>query len=266
MLVVLMISQYNVFAGWVITEKSKDAFGNTNIQTTFIEGNHIRHETVSSLAIIDLAKKEITIIFSQYRVYWKGSISDLKKSTVEAYDKQMEELVAGLPKSVTNELDSIYLSIREQMLDTTLQFNDTSIDVEETNVFDTILGYQCKKYNIIVDSIISESIWHTGDVKPYSEINIKNMIAFMKQMKSISGGDVSHSTKYIDLLKDGLLLKSMEYVDDTVFQTVEVTNIREVSIPPDFFSPPQGYRETSFSDILNLMPVITDEMNDINVY
>ncbi len=258
----LLLSYFISYAGWVINEKSTDAFGNNSVQTTFIEGNLIRHETVSSIAIIDLEKKEVTIIFSQYRVFWKGTTAELKRSTVEAYDKQIEEMMIGLPTSVVKELDSIYLGIRAQMLDTTLRFKDADIDVIETDISDLILDYNCNKYDIIVDSTLTESIWHTTEIKPYNEVNIQNMLAFLKQMNSISGGNVSQTSKYLELMNNGLLLKSVEYRSDTVFQTVEVTNVREIHIPAEFFKPPPGYRQATFSDILNLMPIVSEELEN----
>lgn len=257
----LLVYSLEAICGWVITEVSTDAFGNKNMQTTFIQGNLIRHETISSIAIVDLEKKEITIIFSQYRVFWKGTITELKKSTVEAYDKQMEEMLVGLPREVRMELDSIYKGIRVQMLDTTYRLSDANIAVLNSGQTEDILGYNCTKYNITVDDKLSESVWHTKDVKPYNDLNIKNMISFMKQMNSFSGQNISQTSEYIDLLAEGLLLKSAEYSQDTIVQTVEVTNIREVGIPLDFFRPPPGYSEATFSDILNLMPVVTEEMD-----
>ncbi len=251
----------DAFCGWVITEVSTDAFGNRNMQTTFIQGNMIRHETISSIAIVNLENKEITIIFSQYRVYWTGTINELKRSTVEAYDKQMEEMMAGLPNHVRSELDSLYADIRVQMLDTTFKVSNADIQVINSNQEEEILGYNCTKFNITVDDMLSESVWHTRDVKPYNDLNIKNMISFMKQMNSFSGENISQTSEYIDLLTEGLLLKSVEYANDSIVQKVEVTNVREVGIPVDFFRPPPGYSKASFSDILNLMPVVADEMD-----
>ena len=260
---IILLSNF-AFAGWVITEESTDSYGNKQIQTTFIQDNFIRHETLSSIAIIDLEKKIITIVFSEYRVYWSGTTQELKMNSIAAYDKQMEEMLIGLPPDAKKELDSIYTDIKRQMLDTTYQ-ELKNIKVIETLEKEEILGYNAVKYNIEVDSNVVESVWHTTDIKPYGDIDIDYMISFMKQLNPISGqGSISQTEEYLNLLRSGMLLKSIEYYSSTKQQEVRVSNIREIDIIPEFFKPPENYRESSFSDILYLMPIIEEEKNEDN--
>ncbi len=251
-------------SGWVITEESKDSHGNKIIQTTFIQDNLIRHETPTSIAIVDLENKLITIVFSQYRVYWEGSAQKLKESSVLAYDKQMEEMLLGLPEDSRYELDSIYKGIREQMLDSVERVvTNDSILVKNTLEDEKLLDYNTVKYNILLDNKVVESVWHTTEIKPYSDINIENMIAFMKQLNPNSGtGNISQTDEYLEFLKSGILLKSVEYMSNGNTYEVNVTNIREVKIIADFFSPPANYHKASFSDILNLMPVIQEDKDN----
>ena len=60
---IILLSNF-AFAGWVITEESTDSYGNKQIQTTFIQDNFIRHETLSSIAIILLNRLRVWSIFS----------------------------------------------------------------------------------------------------------------------------------------------------------------------------------------------------------
>lgn len=258
-ILVLLFSIPDVFAGWVITEESTDSFGNKSMQTTFIQNNLIRHETMSSIAIIDLDTKMITIIFSQYRLFWSGSTKELKESSLEAYEKQLEELLVGLPESSREEMDSIYSELKAQILDTTNNVSDRNINIVKTNLEEDILGYKSAKYNILIDSVLTESVWHTNDIKPYSDLNIENMISFLNQLNPGSGvGSVSQTKEYLELLRNGILLKSIEYAPDGSEFEVKVTNIRETNIVSEFFAPPANYVEASFSDILNLIPVTED--------
>ncbi len=259
-LYILLVFPIVAQAGWVITEESKDSFGNKMIQTIFIQDNFIRHETPSNIAIIDLEKREITVVFSQYKVYWTGTVQQLKENSIAAYDKQMEEMLVGLRPSDKKELDSIYIAIKKQLLDTTASSINHDIRVVETGDYEEIIGYNAEKYNIFYDSILVESVWHTTEVKPYDDIDINYMISFMKQLNPVSGqGSIAYTTKYIDLLKNGMLLKSVEYSPNKNKQIVTVTKIREINIVTDFFIPPPNYREASFSDILYLMPLLEEE-------
>lgn len=258
----LVLTSITVFGGWVITEESIDSYGNKAIQTTFIQDNFIRHETVTSIAIIDLEKKLITIVFSQYKLYWSGTIQELKESSMEVYDRQMEQMLVGLPESARAEFDSIYSNLREQALDTNDLKPERNIKVIKTDVEEEIIGYKALKYNILIDSVLVESVWHTDEIKPYNDINIKNMIAFINQLNpGSSKGSISQTEEYLELLKSGILLKSVEQLPDGNSYELNVTNVRETDIVLDFFDPPVNYMKASFSDILNLMPKFNEETN-----
>lgn len=258
-LILLLLIPGGTFAGWVITEESKDPFGNKLIQTIFIQNNLIRYETPSSIAIIDLNNDFITIIFSQYRVFWSGTIAELKASSLETYKRQMEEIIVGLPPSERKKFDSIYLEMEKQMLDTTNLLPSNKFKLVETNNKEEILGYGTIKYNILKDSILIESIWHTTEIQPYNDINIHNMMSFMQQLKPTSGrGILTQIDEYFNLLKSGILLKSVEFLPDGKTYKAIVTNIREVNIVPDFFLPPKNYRKTALTDIIDLMPEISE--------
>ncbi len=252
-----------VMSGWVINEVSTDQYGNKYYQTTFIQDQFIRHETPSSIAIIDLNKLEITIVFSQYKVYWSGTTYELKERSIAAYDKQMEEMLAGVPASARKELDSIYDDIKNKMLDTTTSYTyDKNIKLVKTDDQKEILGYKSSKYNILIGNEITESFWYTDEITPYSGIDINNMVSFMSQLVPSYGSEsISQSREYLDLLKSGLLLKSIEYINDSTTTEVSVSSIKQTDIVTDFFSPPSNYKEASFSDILNLMPVL-EELED----
>lgn len=252
----LLLFSEGVFAGWVITEESTDPFGNRLIQTTFIQNNLIRHETPTSIAIIDLDKKIVTMIFTQYRMYWSGTSYELKQSTIEIYDGQMERMLVGLSEYQRKELDSIYISLKKQMLDSNTFVANPDISVIETNVTEEMLGYKVVKYDIVKDSTVIESVWHTTEVLPYNDIDLDNMISFMKQLNQGSAqGSISQTNEYLNLLRSGMLLKSTEFLPDSAKYETVVTNIREINIALDFFLPPNNYRKAALADILNLMPV-----------
>jgi len=255
LLLVLIFASADVKAGWVITEESSDLHGNRAMQTTFIQDNLIRHETMTSIAIIDLNKNLITIIFSQYRLYWSGTIQELKESTLEAYERKMEEMLVGMPESSRKEFDSIYGELKTQVLDTTLKVPDEAISIVKTDEKEDILGYITTKYNILIDSVLKESVWYIDDIVPYNDINIESMLSFMNQLNAGSGkGSVSQTPEYMNFMKNGMILKSIEYSPDGNNYEVKVTNIRETTIVPEFFKPPVNYVKAQFSDILNLMP------------
>ena len=243
------------YSGWVITEESVDVYGNRSIQTTFIQKNVIRYETSTSIVIIDLNSKMITIVFSRYRAYWNGTSEELKKSTISIYDMQMEKMLAGLPKHEQKELDSIYNDIRQKMLNPIDYESKIDISISKTNDIQEIFGYNAMKYDIFVDSVLIESLWHTTDISPYNDVDINDMLAFMKQLDFNSAqNNITQTDEYLDLLQAGMLLKSIEYLPNNNNFETKVTKLREVDIVSAFFLPPENYREVSLVDALYLLP------------
>lgn len=254
-LIFIFTPMVDMVAGWVITEESNDSFGNRSMQTTFIQGNMIRHETMSSIAIIDLDKKLVTMIFSQHRLYWTGTVQELKESSLDAYKRKMEEMLVGMTIESRDEFDSLFAELEAEIMDTNFIVPERNISIQKTNETENILGFTSNKYNIMVDGKITESVWHTNDVMPYNDINIEKMMSFMSQLSGGAGkSSVNQNPDYLNLMKTGLLLKSVEYSTNNEYQVV-VTNIRETTIVPEIFEPPINYTKARFSDILNLMPV-----------
>jgi len=253
--ILVLLVQEVTYGGWVITEKSNNGLGNTSIQTTFIQNNVIRYETPTSIVIINLNTKLITMVFSEYKVYWSGTSNELKLSTVSIYDMQFEKMLAGLPPREQKELDSVYNNLRQQMLDSADYVNDKNISIIKTDEVQKIYGYASQKYNILVDSVLIESIWHTSEVKPYDDISIGDMISFMQQVNQTPGKvSIAQTKEYLELLKTGMLLKSIEFSANSNKVETTVTNIREIDIVYDFFLPPANYAKVSLYDALYLMP------------
>ncbi len=255
LVMILLLIHLDGFAVWVITEESNDSYGNKSIQTTFIQNNVIRYETSTSIVIIDLSLKTITIVFSQYKVYWVGTSDELNSSTISYYDMQMEKMLAGLPKHQQKELDSIYSNLKQKMLNPSKPKLPNNFLMIETDSIQEINGFNAVRYDVFVDSILTELLWHTTQVNPYADINIDEMLAFMQQLNyssEFSSNVQSHD--YLSLLKSGLLLKSVEFLPNKNKIETKVSKIREVDIVSEFFKPPTNYRKVSLFDALYLLP------------
>ncbi len=262
--ILLTIIQSVAYAGWVITEESVDSFKNKSIQTTFIQNNQIRYETPSSIAIIDLNDNIITIVFSQYRAFWSGTANELKQSSISIYDKQLEKLLADVPVSARQKFDSIYEGIKKQIADSAYSFKK-NISVVKMNDSLQICGYNAVKYSVYEDSILRESIWHTIDVVPYTGINVKNMESNMRQLNQTSAkSSLAQTKEYINFLKTGIILKSVEFLSDSNNFDITVTNIRKINIVDDFFAPPVGYRKVALKDVPYMKT--EQELEDIDGY
>ena len=249
----MFILQINAFAGWVITEKSVDGFKNESICTVFIQNNVIRYESPMSIAIVNFNTKLITIVFSQYKAYWQGTLSELKANSILAYDMQLEKLLAGLPKHEQIELDSIYQNIKAQLLDTTNYYNDKNISIKQTDDNLQILGYNTIKYGVYKDSVFLEDIWHTTQITPFSDINKREILLYMRQISNIQGfSEILQHNVFFNPMESGMILKSVKHSSLNIINSTEVIEILNIDINPYFFNAPKNYQSISLNDVLFL--------------
>lgn len=235
-------------AGWVINEESTDSYGISSFQTTFIQENVIRYESPSTISIVDLNTKLITIIFSEYQAYWIGTIDELRKYTLDAYDFKLQNLLAGLPENQRREFDSSYVKLKKRLIYSDKDTNN--LILIKSNKTSNILGYRCVKYKVIEDSVTIVNIWHSDSVAPFSNIDVSEMVLFSKQLNSIVGkASLFQSEQYIKLLKNGIFLKHIDILPNNNKTETVVTKISKANIDSSFFKAPPNYRKVSMLDM-----------------
>ncbi|PLX14581.1 MAG: hypothetical protein C0598_00870 [Marinilabiliales bacterium] len=239
-------------AGWVISEVSEDNYGNKSYQTTFIQNNVIRFETQSSIAIIDLKSSIITIVFSNHKLYWQGTIDDFKKGTMEVFEQKLQNIVATAEpeqKEIAKELIEKLRSENNPEVDSLSIPN--KIEIKFSGNYDSINGFYSKKYNIFISDSLTESIWITDSLKPYQDINLESMISFTEQLKPANtSNSVEGSEKYLNLIKNGLAVKSTKQYGPYGTLTTVVTSVLQTKINPDFFEAPPTYRKAKLIEIM----------------
>ncbi len=246
-------------AGWVISEKITDNYGNSSVQTTFIQKNHIRYESASSISILNLDDRLITIIFPNLRAYWQGSTSDLTTSMMEAYDSQVQSLVLSLPQDQQAKFQQMYDTIKMKMLHPDTTAVASRLTLKKTAQHDSIQGFAADEYLILRDSVATERFWITFDTKPYQEIDAGRFVELKNGMNPYSRqGTLLDSKPYLELLQNGLIVKSDKLSGEMVLETTVVTQIKESNIPMDFFFPPSNYRKVSLTDAFNLPEIDSD--------
>jgi hypothetical protein len=249
--------------GWVISEKIIDNFGNSTFQTTFIQENRIRFENASSISIIDLNQQLITIIFPNIRAYWQGSTADLAVDMIKAYDSQVQTLVLGLPFDQQEEFQQMYDSIKMKILHPDTAQIQQDIDLIITDSLQVIKGFLSRNYLISKDSSIREKIWITSEVKPYAELDTRLFVDISNKINPYSRkGFTLNTDEYLELLSNGLIVKSVKVGERGDYLETMVTEVKEINIPPDFFLPPINYRSVSLSDAF-ILPM-TDPLDGEN--
>lgn len=248
----LCLSSLKLSAGWVISEVSEDNYGNKSYQTTFIQNNVVRFETQSSIAIINLKTSIITIIFSNHKLYWEGTIADFKKSTMEVFEQKLQNIVATAPP----EQKEIAKELIQQIKDNNNVNKDSlqlkaKINIKYSGNQENIAGFDSKKYEIYSADSLVEYIWVTDSLKPYKDIDLESMISFTNQLKpSNVNATIEGTDQYLDLIKNGLAVKSSRTLGRYEQLTTTVTSVLQTDINIDFFAPPPTYRKAKLIEIM----------------
>jgi len=242
-----------VYAGWVISEVSEDNYGNKQHQTTFIQNSLIRFETESSVAIINLKTAEITLVFGYNKLYWQGTIGEFKKSTVEVFEQKLKNIVATADPEQKEIARDLIAKIKKDYeggnTDTTTNSFKINIIYKEKEEY--IAGFKSKKYEISTSDSLLETIWITDSINPYKDIDIESMISFTNQMNpSQAKNSIEGSTEYLNLIKNGLAMKSSKKSPYGGTTTTVVTRVIETRINPDIFLPPATYRKAGLMEIM----------------
>ena len=242
------------YAGWVITEKTTNTLGASSTQTTFIQNNKVRYESETSVAILDLNTKKVMMIFPQYKVYWEGSAESFRKSTMEAFDKHMQQVVVNAPAEDKEMYQKMYDNFKLQWKESVSDSLPFVVKTVPTGKSDTILKFPVKEYQVVVNDSVRESVWVTKAVNPYDEVDAHKMVDFTQSLNPFDEEAKITATKaYTDLIAEGMVLKSVEKHHGVQVATV-VTQIRHVDFNNNIFNAPIGYRKADIAEILQMNP------------
>ena len=241
-------------AGWIIREKTSNSLGVVSYQTTFIQHNKVRFESETSIAILDLNSKNVMMIFPQFKVYWEGSAEAFRKSTMDAFDLHMQQVVANAPREDKEMYQKLYDNFKSHWEQKNPDSLHLSVKINATGKQDTLLKYPVSEYQVVVNDSVKEYVWVTQSVNPYDEVDAAKMVSFTKSLNPFDEEAKITATKaYTDLIAKGMVLKSEE-VHKRVKVITAVTMLKHVDFDDSIFNAPFGYRKAAVEEILQMSP------------
>ena len=237
--------------GWFLIEQQEDRFGNFSFQSVFIQDQQIRIENAESIYILNLTTNEITLVFPAQKLYWTGSSDTLKYAVTERLKQEIAEILARMPEHARAEADSSFKKDLE-LLETgaSLLEPPNTPKIVKNNTSDTILGYAVDAYSVSMDSLLLENIWICTELNPYAHIN-KQQLREMTRMFNPPSRVAAHreSTNFRQLTDSALLMRSV--IPTPVGESkTEITQIKNIVVPQDFFSPPPDYKSALIEEVL----------------
>lgn len=248
-----LVISYQALAGWVITEQNAGKYGRKTFQTTFIQGNHIRVDATTLVSIFHLKEKNIVLLFPQDKAYWEGSPEQLQQQFRNMMAQQVQLMMSQAPASQRDTLQKIYQGLTSVQPVKKDSIHRHKINIENTGLTTTLLGYNTQVYDLKMDSVLLEKIWVTQQVQPYAGLPMEEILKLTNAVNPFSGsGSIPLSPEYIDLLQNGVVLKRVHYGSGNSPNVSLVTEVKKAKITETIFEIPANYQLMTIEQVMQL--------------
>jgi len=242
---------FQAFCGWIISEKSTDEKGNSQIQTIRVQNNLIRYDDEATRTVFDLNRQSVLIAFKGKNIYWSGSLTEFKEGITDAFRKQMQYLLDNAPEDQRFYFENLFQDYMEAIEEQPRK-KPVNLKVQEEENGEMIKGFKTSKYDVYVNDTLKETLWITGEINPYAGINMEKLLDFNKQLSPFDEhNNYTSAPTYLDVIRKGMIVRSVIYYPGTGKITTEVEEIQKTDLKPEEFGPPKGYHKVDLAELLN---------------
>lgn len=236
-------------AGWVIKSRTTDMYGESGIETTWIQNNKMKSSAMGETTIINMTDGTLTMIDEQAKTYWQVAIKDARDAFRKASENFIEEALKNVPegqqemyRSLFSEMENMYDDIDPDKI------SRVDIKVEQTGKSEQIAGYKADEYHILVDGLLVEQIWLAKDLDVSRDLNRKKMMEAMLELQQTGDNEMLYefTDAYLDLFGKGFEMRSI----DSEGEKIEVTSVEQKQLDASVFEIPAGYREITIEEMM----------------
>ena len=247
----IMMTSYQSFCGWIISEKSTDEKGNSQVQTIRVQNNLIRFDDDATLTVFDLNEQSVIIAFKGKKIFWSGSLQEFKDGITGAFRKQMQYLINNAPEDQRYYFENLFQNYLET-ISRQPEKKQVDLKIKELESGIMIKGFKTNKFNVYVNDTLKETLWITEQINPYAGIDMEKLLAFNKELSPFDEhNSYALTAGYLDLIKKGMTVRSVIHYTGHEKITTEVKEIQKIDLQPEEFGPPQGFRKVELTELLN---------------
>ncbi len=260
--VFLLFNVYQSFAGLVMERERYEEGGQKVRGTIYMQDNKVKSfdEEGQFSAIFDLNTGEMIQVDNLSKTY-----SSTKAEDYFAYYKQyslkmktaMMQQLSELPPNQRAQAEGM---MKRQGIE--LPGNNVrAVDVTLKKTGDTnkIAGYEAVKYEIYRDGKLDEEIWTSSYVGFQEEIDTKEMIEYLSELRKIEDSmrgssllsQASEQT-YTEVFSTGFPMKTIDYPLSGNSIVEETIKVSKKKIDSSEFQAPKGYKKVPLQQMLQL--------------
>lgn len=237
---------------WVIDELVTDNKGSAISQQVIIAKNRLKTKSSNEQVIYDLNRQSITCIDTLEKVFATDSPAVYNRSMISWLKSEMENALKAVPADRKAEFASYYLRNIASWESNDSVFPDTiSIKVVKTGKTEKILGYNTRKYELWINTVLRFEYWICPVINVSASIDIEGFYTMLETMNGRN--NLSAYEKNADfraLMKSGYPMQTIDNNDDVITVT-RVQQIAKLKNLADF-SIPKSYRKITFEEYFTL--------------
>jgi len=260
--VFLLFNVYQSFAGLVMERERYEEGGQKVRGTIYMQDNKVKSfdEEGQFSAIFDLNTGEMIQVDNLSKTYSSTKAEDYfayyKQYSLKMKTAMMQQLLE-LPPNQRAQAEGM---MKRQGIE--LPGNNVrAVDVilKKTGDTNKIAGYEAVKYEIYRDGKLDEEIWTSSYVGFQEEIDTKEMIEYLSELRKIEDSmrgssllsQASEQT-YTEVFSTGFPMKTIDYPLSGNSIVEETIKVSKKKIDSSEFQAPKGYKKVPLQQMLQL--------------
>ena len=240
-----------IFAGWVIKEVTRDAYGEERSQTIYIQNNIMKTVDGEEISIYNLNSNKICFINPIQKVFWEGSIDEYLKGMNDYALAMVQDELSKLTPEQQETYKAMHSHIfqdAEQIEEETESFDSLKVEIKKLSDKEIIAKHQTQRYQLWLNDSLMYDYWVSPRINLYKEFNFEKFYKLIEKMSGqLSETRYESSPEFKAFLKKGYSLKTI----DSENNITETLSIVRKQLSKSVFNVPEDYSKLNFVEYNN---------------
>ncbi|MCB2225797.1 MAG: DUF4412 domain-containing protein [Desulfarculaceae bacterium] len=246
-------------AGWVMQQETPGG-----PSTVYLQKNMMRAGAGDRGVIYNLNQGTVTMLNPGRQVYWTGKPQQLNQQMNQALDARMEQALKSVPPEQREQMRAMMAQRMGRggpggkggkggMMGG--RRSDHQVDIKATGSYQDIAGYKSRKYEVWVDGRHRQDLWMADLPGFHDELDMGKMMELVHSMRMGGpnrgpGTGWRTSPEMMKLWQKGMPMMITDYGRGGAQTVMKVTKAEKKSLGKEVFSPPAGYKQVNFQDMM----------------
>lgn len=257
LLSIILITHFNVHAGWIITQRTYDSDEGVEsalVETVYLQDNIMKVVQKEMITIFNLNTETITLMSPEKKTYWTGNVAnyktDMKSAIKQVMDEQLKNAPADKREMIKKVFEGMIASVDNPNQVSANQPKNYTLEITRTNESQKVAGYTAVKYKVLVNNELKEEAWLSESNRAQDVLDINKFYNLFSDFTAQAGTTDFYQMheKYLEFARKGFPLKSVNYYGG--YETIsEVTKLDKEKIDSLVFVVPADFKKASLMEI-----------------